>query len=108
MSGKAVFMLILLILSRPAHAQATQSAKRPEPIATTVCKILEDPASFNNKLVQVHGYLSISFEYSTLHSESCSGGMWFALADDSGPRGLQMIVRGNAVAGTQSPDGHWE
>ena len=108
MSSHAVLMLILLMLSRPAQAQATQSTKRAEPIATTVCKILEDPASFNNKLVQVHGYLSISFEYSILHSESCSGGIWFALADDLGPRGLRMIVRGNAVAGTQSPGGHWE
>jgi len=107
MSGKAVFVLILLI-PRPARAQATASAKLAGPIATTVCKILEDPASFNNKLVQVQGYLSISFEYSILHSESCSGGIWFALADDSGPSGLRMIVPGHAVAGKQDSDGHRE
>jgi hypothetical protein len=107
MIGKAVFVLILLI-PRPAQAQATASAKLADPIATTVCKILEDPASFNNKLVQVQGYLSISFEYSILHSESCSGGIWFALADDSGPRGLRMIVPGHAVAGKQGSDGRWQ
>jgi hypothetical protein len=107
MIGKAVFVLILLI-PRPAQAQATASAKLADPIATTVCKILEDPASFNNKLVQVQGYLSISFEYSILYSESCSGGIWFALADDSGPRGLRMIVPGHAVAGKQGSDGRWQ
>jgi hypothetical protein len=75
MRSKAVSTLVVFMLSRTAQAQAIQSAKRAEPTDTTVCRILEDPASFNNKLVQAHGYLSISFEYSILHSESCSGGM---------------------------------
>jgi hypothetical protein len=108
MNRKVVLILTTLLLSKSAQAQTIQNPKREKPIITTVCEILEDPSSFNNKLVQLHGYLSISFEYSVLHSESCSAGIWFDLADDSEPRGLEMTVPGHAVAGEQGPDGHWK
>jgi hypothetical protein len=106
-----IFAILLVALTLKPLAIAerpSQNAQPEKPIQTTICKILEDPASFNNKLVEVRGYLSISFEYSTLHSESCSGGIWFALADGSGPPGLRAIVPGPSVAGKQDPDGNRE
>jgi hypothetical protein len=105
MRSKVVLMLIILFLSNSAQAQTTQSVKRGEPVTTTVCEILEDPSAFNNKLVQVRGYVSISFEYSLLHSEECSGGIWFALADGSGPPGLRVTVPGRSTPGENDSKG---
>jgi hypothetical protein len=107
-SIRAALIVMTLILSTSAQAQrTTRTARREQPIATTVCQILENPAPFNNKLVQVRGYVSVSFEYSILHSESCSEGIWFALADGSGPPGLAVIVNGQGTAGGKDSTGHW-
>jgi hypothetical protein len=89
-----VLMLVILLFFNSTQAQTTQSAKREDPVITSVCEILENPSAFNNKLVEVRGYVSVGFEDSTLHSESCSGEIWFALADGSGPPGLAMTVNG--------------
>jgi hypothetical protein len=108
MNGKIVLMLLVLALSVSAQAQTTPSVKQPTPIATTVCKILENPAAFNNKLVKARGYFTGNFEYSMLASESCSDAIWFALADSSGPPGLLAYVNGNGAPGERGSDGHWK
>ena len=70
-------------------------------IETTVCKILDNPSAYNNKLVQVRGIVSVSSEYSTLGDPKCAEGLgiWFAFADGSGPPGLEMIVNGKGTPG---------
>lgn len=108
MSGKILLILINLTLSVSAGAQTSASAKQAVPIATTVCKILEKPDAFNNKLVKVRGYFTGNFEYSMLASESCSDAIWFALADSSGPPGLWATVNGNGAPGERGSDGHWK
>jgi hypothetical protein len=89
--------LMLFVLTPLVQAEERRPTALPvAPTETTICKILEDPDAFNNTLVQVRGYLSISFEYSVLHSESCSEGIWFVLADGSGPRGAEATGSGHA------------
>jgi hypothetical protein len=105
MNGKAALMLIMLMSSKSAEAQKAQNAKQSEPVATTICEVLADPSAFNNKLVQVRGYVTISFEYSLLHSEECSGEIWFALGDGSGPPGLAVTVNGRGTPGETSTHG---
>jgi hypothetical protein len=107
MSSRIALIALALTLSTSAHAQTTPSAKQG-PIATTVCQILEDPSAFNNKLVRVSGYVSVNFEYSTLGSESCPGGIWFALADGAGPPGLAVTTNGHGAPGERDSNGHWK
>jgi len=52
---------ILLILGIAVSlANGQKNAKKPPqgPLETTVCKVLGDPAAYNNKLVKVRGYAS--------------------------------------------------
>ncbi|HKN77430.1 MAG TPA: hypothetical protein VJW94_19790 [Candidatus Acidoferrum sp.] len=77
----------------------------PKPIETTVCKIMESPSTFNNKLVKVRGYVSVSFEYSTLHAEGCTEVLWFAIAGASGPPGLVATVNGSGRPGGKNSKG---
>jgi hypothetical protein len=105
MSGKAVLMLILLLLSISAEAQTTKGSKREEPIAATVCEILEDPSAFNNKLVEVRGDVTVSIECSLVYSETCCGEVWFALAGGSGAPGLAVTVPGRGTPGGKTSSG---
>jgi hypothetical protein len=57
---------LLALLIPIAFAQKTPTPIQPKPIETTVCAILADPSSFNNKLVKVRGYVQVSSEYSIL------------------------------------------
>jgi hypothetical protein len=68
-------------------------------IETTVCKILDNPSAYNNKLVKVRGIVSVSSEYSTLDDPRCAEGLgiWFAFAGGSGLPGLEMIVNGKGT-----------
>jgi hypothetical protein len=94
------FLLMFPILFTPVTcAQEVPRSGNPKPIETSVCKILANPSAFNNKLVKVRGYVSVSFEYSTLQNENCSGALWFALGDGSGPPGLGAVVNGNGKPG---------
>lgn len=43
-----------------------------EPIAVTVCDVLNDPAAYNHKLLKISGVVSRGFEDFTLSDESCS------------------------------------
>ena len=105
MRSNLLLILTILSLSNSTQAQTPQSSKREEPITTTVCEILEDPSSFNNKLVEVRGYVTVNFEYSILRSETCSGEIWFALADGSGPPGLAITVSGRSTPGEKGSNG---
>src|ERR1700687_1150241 len=95
-----LFVLSFSILVAPAaFPQKGSRHIRPKPVETNVCKILENPSAFNNKLVRVRGFVSVSFEYSTLQDEACSDAIWFALSDGSGPPGLVATVNGTGKPG---------
>ncbi len=95
-----LFVLLFSILDAPAASpQKASSHIRPKPVETNVCKIIENPSAFNNKLVRVRGFVSVSFEYSTLQDEACSDAIWFALSDGSGPPGLVATVNGTGKPG---------
>lgn len=110
MKGLVIGILASFILGAPVNDQQ-QKLRVPatKPIETTVCKILETPAAFNNKLVRVRGFFDGNFEYSVLMSESCpdSNGIWFALADGSAPPGLVATIPGKAIPGEKDPTGRW-
>ena len=106
MNCNLTILVFALLLAIPTLGQATRSAKPIDPISTTVCDILEDPSAFNNKLVEVRGYVTVSFEYSILRSEACAGEIWFALADASGPPGLAVTVPGRGAPGEKDSNGH--
>jgi hypothetical protein len=88
-----------------AHGQGDSRNAEPKPIETTVCKIMENPSAFNNKLVRVRGYVSVSFEYSMLNAEGCTEVLWFAIADGSGPPGLVATVNGSGSPGGKTSKG---
>jgi len=89
----------------PVDAEASAAAARQKTMDTTVCAILEDPFAFNNKMVRVHGHFSGNFEYSELSGDGCSGSIWFAYGNGSGPPSLAMYVAGGAQAGAVDSEG---
>src|SRR5258708_37459559 len=100
------FVLLLILWAAPmAEAQNSPRRVEPKPIETTVCAILQNPSAFNNKLVKVRGHVSVTFEYSVLEDEGCTDGIWFALADGSGPPGLVATVNGNGKPGGRDSRG---
>ncbi len=107
MKATCSFVLLLLrILAAPvASAQSASRGVEPKPIETTVCAIVQNPSIFNNKLVKVRGHVSVTFEYSVLEDEGCTDGIWFSLADGSGPPGLVITANGNGRPGGKNSKG---
>jgi hypothetical protein len=106
MNPPSPFLSLVLALVVPmAHGQGDSRNAEPKPIETTVCKIMENPSAFNNKLVRVRGYVSVSFEYSMLNAEGCTEVLWFAIADGSGPPGLVATVNGSGSPGGKTSKG---
>jgi hypothetical protein len=106
MNPPSPFLSLVLALVVPmAHGQGDSRNAEPKPIETTVCKIMENLSAFNNKLVRVRGYVSVSFEYSMLNAEGCTEVLWFAIADGSGPPGLVATVNGSGSPGGKTSKG---
>lgn len=101
MRSSPLLFFALLITFR----QETPKVATPKALETTVCQIMRDPSSFNNKLVKLRGYVSVSFEYSMLRAEGCDEVLWFALADGSGPPGLVATVNGAGRPGSKDSKG---
>lgn len=100
------FVSLLLVFFVPtAHEQADSKNATLKPTKTTVCKIMENPSTFNNKLVTIRGYVSVSFEYSMLHAEGCTEVLWFAIGDGSAPPGLVATVNGSGRPGGKTAKG---
>lgn len=99
-------VLLAVLVVAPVSAQNSPKRVHPKPIETTVCEILRNPSSFNNKIVRVRGEVSVSFEYSLLGDDGCSDKtIWFALADGSGAPGLGAMVNGNGKPGGKNSAG---
>ena len=78
----AVAAALLALVSSTGFAQA----KTAEPIQTTVCELLKEPARFNGKMVRVRAIVVVGFEFSAIKDASCphdpsSGGLWFSPAN---------------------------
>lgn len=107
MNASHLILGLLSILSVPlARAQQVKSKQSPTPVETSVCKIVDDPSAYNNRLVKVRGFVRASFEYSTLLDATCPHDeIWFAFADGSGPSELVAIVNGKGTAGRDDSNG---
>src|ERR1700723_1856799 len=102
--------LILALLANPIiPLSGGQQAARKQPqasIETSVCKIGNEPSTYNNRLVKVRGYVQANFEYSVLLDETCpDNGIWFAFADGSGPPELAATVTGKGNPGERDHRG---
>ena len=103
--SSAFLSSILALEALVAYGQGDPKKAQPKPIGTTVCKIMENPSTFNNKLVKIRGYVSVSFEYSMLQAEGCTEALWFAIADGTGPPGLVATVNGSGRPGGKNSKG---
>lgn len=101
-----ILLLFPLFMFSLAYGQEATKKSLQAPIETSVCKIVNDPSAFNNKLVKVRGYVSGNFEYSILADEACpDNGIWFTFADGSGPPWLAIAVRGKGMPGGRDSKG---
>lgn len=100
-----LYFLLSSLIVPVVYAQKASGNPQVKPIETTVCQIMEDPSHYNNKLVKVRGSVWVNFEYAMLTSKDCSDGIWFALADGSGPPGLCMILNGKGRPGGKNSKG---
>ncbi len=99
---------LLSILATPLARSQQVTDKEPQtPIETTVCRIANEPFTYNNKLVKVRGYVSSNFEYSILLDEkTCpDNGVWFVFADGSAPPKLAATVTGKGTPGSRNSRG---
>jgi hypothetical protein len=107
---KCIHALILLLLSlatQLAYGQRTTKNPAQESLETTVCQILSDPSTYNNRIVKVRGYVHASSEYSLLVDEHCDTNLlWLAFADGSAPPQLVAIVNGKGTPGGKDAKGH--
>jgi len=92
----------LLACITPVNQQKSDEIAHQKPIDTTVCDIVKDPASWNNKLVRIRGRFSGNFEYSNL-SDGCGDSLWFGYA--GGPPILVAHVGGEARPGSEDSEG---
>jgi hypothetical protein len=87
-------------------AQVRTKDQAKAPIDTTVCKIVNDPSAFNNKLVKIRGFVKASSETSTLNDAECPGSqIWFVFADGSFPSAVEAVAVGNANPGSRDSKG---
>jgi hypothetical protein len=95
----------LLACITPVNQQKSDEVAHQKPEITTVCAVLNNPASFNNKLVRLHGHFSGNFEYSMLGGDGCKEAMWFGYGGEGGPPTLAAHVGGEAWPGAGDSEG---
>jgi len=87
------------------NKRESDNIAQQKPVNTTVCAVLENPASFNNKLVRIRGHFSGNFEYSMLSGDGCKNALWFGYGGGGGPPSLAMYVGGAARPGSEDSEG---
>jgi len=100
---RSVFTLLVLAQSA-MHGQNLPTSKQQTLMETTVCKILENPSAYHNKLVKIRGFAHISPEYSLLEDSGCSEAIWFVLQDSASPV-LVATVNGRGTPGSKNSKG---
>lgn len=99
---------LLGILTIPLARGQQSAGKQPQaPIETSVCKIANEPSTYNNKLVKVRGYVCANLEYSILLDEQAcpDNGIWFVFADGSAAPELAATVGGKGTPGSHDSSG---
>jgi hypothetical protein len=94
----------LLACITPVNQQESDDIARQKPVDATVCAVLENPASFNNKLVRIRGHFSGNFEYSMLSGDGCKDALWFGYGGGGGPPSLAVYVGGGARPGSEDSE----
>ncbi|MGC2612330.1 MAG: hypothetical protein WA320_19810 [Candidatus Sulfotelmatobacter sp.] len=95
----------LLACITPVNQQESDEIAHQKPVDTTVCAVLENPASFNNKLVRIRGHFSGNFEYSMLSGDGCKDALWFGYGGGGGPPSLAIYIGGGARPGSEDSEG---
>ena len=95
----------MLACITPINQQKSDEAAHQKPEDTTVCAVLDNPASFNNKLVRLRGHFSGNFEYSMLEGDGCKEALWFGYGGGGGPPTLAIHVGGAARPGSEDSEG---
>jgi hypothetical protein len=95
----------LLACITPVNQHESDDIARQKPVDATVCAVLENPASFNNKLVRIRGHFSGNFEYSMLSGDGCKDALWFGYGGGGGPPSLAAYVGGGARPGSEDSEG---
>jgi hypothetical protein len=95
----------LLACITPVNQEESKKVAHQQPVDTTVCAVLENPASFNNRLVRIRGHFSGNFEYSMLSGDGCKDALWFGYGGGGGPPSLAIWVGGRARAGSEDLQG---
>jgi len=101
-----IVVLFLPLIVAVAYGQDAASKQAQIPIETDICKIMDRPWVYNNKLVKIRGYVETSFEQAILLTEVCpENGIWFSWANDSTSTRLVAPVPGGAVSGSRDSKG---
>jgi hypothetical protein len=87
---------MLLFIVPLTYGQKVGHKVIPKPTETTVCKVLDNPSTYDNKLVKVRGYLKFWEEGSELRDDNCPGeAIWFAGFGGVTLPGVVAFVPGN-------------
>lgn len=85
----SLFFLFLILIFGTSPLSAQSQLRSPlagEPEKITLCQLSTDPAKYDQKLVEVVGFVSRAFEDSTLFDPSCTSryGIWLEVGGKGG------------------------
>jgi hypothetical protein len=106
LAALGVVLLVLLAAwsaSRVFLYHGEGKIAQKEPMDTTVCAIVENPAAFNNTMVRVKGHVNDGMEYSLLYGDGCDDPIWFADGPDPVMPNLDYVA---GRAGSTDAQGH--
>jgi hypothetical protein len=89
----------------PINEQASKDAAAAQPVDTTICAVLENPAAFNNRMVRIRAYYWGNMENSTLQDERCQGALWFGFPGGGVPPPVAAYVSTGVVEGSEDAAG---
>lgn len=89
----------------PVNQEASALAAKQEPIDTTVCAVLADPATFNNKLVRIRAYYVGNEENSTLNDDGCRGSLCLGFLGGRVPPPVAAYVSSGSILGSEDAEG---
>jgi hypothetical protein len=101
-------LLLLLVEWGPWRAllyHGEGKVAQKEPMDTTVCAIVEDPAAFNNTMVRVKGHVNNGMEYSLLYGDGCDVPIWFAYGPHAEVPNMDYVA-GSGVPGFKDVRGN--
>ena len=97
----------ILFAVNSAYAEDFTATNKDEaPIAVDICEVLENPADFDHKLIQLSGHISQGFEQFTISKVGCvqtkSQGIWLEYGGKVGSGTTYCCGRTNAKTRTET------